>query len=231
MSIQSAVDAINRKVDTLKGDPVGAFIFGGKCVGQIGSTEAGDLFQVNFDVVTDEDHSFDATITDNPVERGSDVTDNIVLTPDRLTLSGFVSDNPVVYLSPFSRPKNTLPRSLDTKAMLLSLRNERVPFTVITGLHRYDSMFFESLSFPRKAGQGAVLYFSAKLRRIEVVESEIAPAPEVVTTPRAAAEKKDGPKPTTESTKAAESPRIEQRVSLLKRAGRAAKGIVGNLLP
>lgn len=50
---------------------------------------------VPFDVSLSESHERNATVTQNPIEDGSNISDHINLNPERLTLEGMISDSPV----------------------------------------------------------------------------------------------------------------------------------------
>jgi len=50
---------------------------------------------VTFDVIEDENHETASEITEHPVEVGVDVTDHVRPLPDRITLVGYVSNQPI----------------------------------------------------------------------------------------------------------------------------------------
>lgn len=54
---------------------------------------------------------------------------------------------------------------------LNELLENRIPFSIVTGLQRYENMILTSLSSPRSASDGKSLIFTAELREIIVVES------------------------------------------------------------
>lgn len=57
---------------------------------------------VTFDAIEDELHETIAVVTDHPVEVGVDVTDHVRPLPDRLSLVGYVSNQPIV-VNPFTQ--------------------------------------------------------------------------------------------------------------------------------
>jgi len=57
--------------------------------------KSGVLQVVQFDVVTNETHEALMTITEHPVEEGTDVVDNARPKPMKLTIEGFVSNKPL----------------------------------------------------------------------------------------------------------------------------------------
>lgn len=57
--------------------------------------ESGQTFSITLDASLHEQHTGTATITDHPVETGSNVTDHIRPDPDMLTIEGIVSNTPL----------------------------------------------------------------------------------------------------------------------------------------
>lgn len=122
------------------------------------------------DVFTDEVHTFDSTITSDPVEEGSDTTDNIKEMPDMVTLTGIVSDTPFGVLES-SRTEGEVnsQAALDT---LKAIRAAREPVTIETSLGTYTTMGMERLSVPRNVGTGDSLQFSATFKKLRIVSTE-----------------------------------------------------------
>lgn len=50
---------------------------------------------VQLDAVLNEDHNNMVTITKNPVEAGTDITDHAIIQPKKLSVRGAVSDSPL----------------------------------------------------------------------------------------------------------------------------------------
>ena len=76
---------------------------------------------------------------------------------------------------------------------LIELRDNRVPFTVVTRLKRYGNMILTSLSVPQVAADGNSLRFSATLEQIEIVQTQTILVPEQqVTNPSGASKQNLG---------------------------------------
>lgn len=198
-------------------DAVNSFIFGGKCLGKIGSLDDSDVVEVLFDVVLDESHELGSDLTEWPVEEGSDITDHVRLHTDRLTISGIITETPLLYLSPL-REEGKQSRTVDALQSLETLRAMRSPFTVITGLKRYENMFFTSLTFVRGEGQGGALRFSAalaELRMVSTATTATGAAAKENTTEAGQSRKQEG-KTDVKQTKKAESAPVKRDVSTLK---------------
>lgn len=79
---------------------------------------------------------------------------------------------------------------------LIELRDNRIPFTVITRLKRYDTMVLTSVSVPQTAPDGKSLRFSATLEQIEIVQTQTVLIPEQqVTNPSGASKQNNGKQP------------------------------------
>ena len=125
------------------------------------------------DVTTDETHTFDSMVTTSPVESGSDITDNVKLSPDSVTLTGIVSDTPFGQLAE-RRANEEVSKTYSTFALelLLEIREKREPVTVETTIRKYENMVLESLSVPVNVRTGDSLQFTATFRRIRIVSTE-----------------------------------------------------------
>lgn len=53
------------------------------------------------------------------------------------------------------------------------LQNKRIPFTVITGIHRYENMILTSLTVTKDTSTGKSLRFSASCKKIKIVQNEV----------------------------------------------------------
>lgn len=56
---------------------------------------SGQIAVVSFDATPDEGHYFSATVTEHPVEVGSDITDHVRAMPNRLEFTAVISNTPV----------------------------------------------------------------------------------------------------------------------------------------
>lgn len=145
------------------------------------------------DLFVSEEHAFEADVTEHPVEKGADVTDNRRRKPASVTLEGVVSDSPLgaVALDP-SRTGSTSP-SDDAYARLRKIDEDGEPVTITTALRRYDSMDLVSLSIPKTAATGRALRFRAVFRQVVIVENKRTTVR--TATPRSKGKTKRGTKP------------------------------------
>lgn len=133
------------------------------------------------DALVSEEPSFSAEVTKNPIEGGAKISDHVQLKPVELTMEGVISDAPLGYavignIQNLVRQVSNVflgsSRSLDAFNELLALRNNRMPFTVITSLKRYQNMIMTELSVPRTAQTGNAIHFRCKMEEVVIVSSQ-----------------------------------------------------------
>lgn len=139
------------------------------------------LGTLTLDAVLEETTSYQAAVTDHPVEvpvgavapRGA-VVDHVFLLPRTYTMRGAVSDLPFG----FQQVKATFggitaPQSRSTAAyrLLVDLFEAREPFTIDTGYAQLESMVIEALTFPRGVENSTAILFSASLREVQLARS------------------------------------------------------------
>ena len=139
---------------------------------------------VTLDASVSETHDKQAEVTAHPVELGSDVTDHIRRTPERLKISGVVTNHPLVFLastraqSPVStdvghvqdraeRADREFRRAMDAGELV----------EVFTTLRAYRNMAIVGYSVTRDKGRGAVLDFTIELQEVVLVSTERVQAP------------------------------------------------------
>lgn len=124
------------------------------------------LGHVPIDLSIEETHEHTAHVTDYPVESGATFTDHIQIMPERVSIVGRVSRTPAT-LGTQLRPDFDPSRHITAWDQLVELFTARTPFILVTSLHVYTSMVFESLAAVRSFETTHTLEFSASLRRIE----------------------------------------------------------------
>ena len=154
-----------------------SFIFGDKVKARVGLVE--------FDASLSESHTMSATVTEHPVEEGADIADHFRRQPDGITISGIVSDTPLVYLASLQAPSpivDDLTRAPDRAdlayAEVQRVMNDGDLVDVVTSLRTYENMALTSFSVVRDTANGNVLNATMSLRQVIVAESETVSAPE-----------------------------------------------------
>lgn len=153
----------------------------------IGSVDVGF---VKLDASLEERHVASAEVTDHPVEEGSDVADHVKQSPDELTVTGIVTNHPVVYLASLTEEAGRAETALEN---LRDIKEQGQPVDVITSLREYSSMVLTRVDTPRTAKIGDAIQVTLDFKRVNVVKSKAVAAPEPAQargTPTAAAGKK-----------------------------------------
>lgn len=117
---------------------------------------------LRLDATLQETHERSSVITDHPIEIGSTIQDHIQVQPRKLFMEGYVTDTPLTGSSVGVQGAYEL---LDLTWRL------RIPFFVVSGLHVYPLMAFETLTMP-KTREGA-LRFSATMKEIKISLSSV----------------------------------------------------------
>lgn len=145
----------------------------------LGASNAPDaLFAL--DVSIQEDHGLQSEITSHPVEKDSEVTDNIRTLPRVLTIQGLITDTPsgiealLIVPGLIDRFAAT-PRSIEIFEKIKAFWQEKKRFDVVTSLEVYQNMAIEDVRFPRNAVVGRSLQFSIRLKEINFASSQVSP--------------------------------------------------------
>jgi len=149
------------------------------------------------DCSVSERHSREAIPSEFPIEGGDNISDNILIKPYVLELQGIKTDTPIkisqsvittlatVALPPvgvvaagfgYALANANDGTSSPSKTMyeqLLSLQDSKKPFSIVTGLKRYDNMWIKSISVPRDASTGRALVFDVSLIELNIVQAVV----------------------------------------------------------
>jgi len=128
--------------------------------------------KIEFDAVITEGATATARLTENPVESGANINDHIIIEPMTFTVEGVVSNSAsslglgIVY-SQFND------RAKEAWNDLLELQITREPFTLVQGLKEYNNVVILSLSENQNKETANGLFFTATMKEIIFVGSEI----------------------------------------------------------
>ncbi len=125
-------------------------------------TQVGAVF---IDATISEDHQYNSRLTSYPVEDGRIISDNIILEPEVLQVSGIVSDTPLSILSPFNR-------SVTAFNQLVRIHQNKEIISVVTGIKIYTDMVLTSLQVPREVRTGQSLLFNMTFQKI-ILDSSV----------------------------------------------------------
>lgn len=126
---------------------------------------------VTLDVAIELEHSREARVTEFPIEGGAIITDHVVMSPNRLKVSGLITDTPFESLTAFFGAA----RSSAAFSMLQVMFEARTPFSVYTPRQLYNNMVIERLVVP-ETKEGA-LRFECAMVEITTVFAQNAALP------------------------------------------------------
>lgn len=132
-----------------------------------------------FDATLKEGHQLEIDVTENPIETGSSVADNMYVKVPKITVTAGVGNTLLHNLlnDPFSG-SNRAQAAFDA---LTALQVSGEPFAVQTGLRFYPTMMCKSIRAEQDKDTDAVLFFEADFVGVNIVGTET-----VSYTPRAA---------------------------------------------
>jgi hypothetical protein len=117
------------------------------------------------------EHKWDSDITEHPIERGVSVADHIVNKNPVFSVDGIFNQHTVDTY--FGNVVNGQQRIKDAYDYLLSLRNNRLPFTLVSKYASYRDCVVKSLSIPVAPTDGNnTLIFSMEIQQIRFAQNE-----------------------------------------------------------
>lgn len=141
---------------------------------------------IPIDVTQGESHMFGHTITKKPVQDGATIADNILIEPDRVTITGIFTDRSIIgsgvdYVAGLL-DDGFAPTSFSTwedkLAKLHEIRKLREPFTLVTSLGAYKNMFFDGdIVVNRDLTTTNALFFTTTLTGINIIASRTTQVP------------------------------------------------------
>lgn len=124
---------------------------------------------IQVDVAISETHRRRWDVTREPIETGSQISDNRVKLPEELEMEGVVSDRPTNLFDLITQPLSAQDRYL----ALLDLANENEVFDVVTGLQVYENMTFTAFEVQRNETTGEIVRFRASLQEIRFADAQV----------------------------------------------------------
>jgi len=129
----------------------------------------GKIGTLELDVVLEEQHNYDAAVTQYPIETGESISDHVNLNPIRLTMRGFITQTPVQLLNLSTILGDDLIQTAFDK--LIEIRDNKDVVDVVSGLKVYSDMIMNRLSIPRDNRTGQSLQFTAEFTQIKKTAS------------------------------------------------------------
>lgn len=129
-----------------------------------------DLF---FDATVEERHSKNATITEHPVEDGSDITDHVDQAPDGLVLTGVFTNTPFESIDPAPVPE----RRRVLYEQLVQFKRDALPLIVFTRPEIYSNMLISRVDLTVTPDTGQQYVPVVELRQITIASQIEVPVP------------------------------------------------------
>lgn len=122
------------------------------------------------DCLLSDNHTFEADVTEYPVESGSTIADNIRNRPLVVQMECLISNTPLERVG-LLRDAGSVPEK-DAYNLMLAIRRDRRLVDIQTSLRGYANMALQALSIPRAAGRADGLLFSATFKQVEIVQNK-----------------------------------------------------------
>jgi hypothetical protein len=131
------------------------------------------------DAFLKEHYSYANSVTDIPVEDGSNIADHAVEEALEIQISGFIGkaeftiwEGPLPKSQSDIQVKDPKTRIRAAYQELLRLKSARQPVDLVTGLDTYHNMVIIGFEIDRDAETGADLPFEMSLKQVKIVKSE-----------------------------------------------------------
>lgn len=166
---------------------------------KIGDQKIGFL---QLDATVSETHTRSAKITQNEIEDGSNVADNVVLENEKFSIEGLISEAPFpssdirdlalqvqnVGFNALSKATGAISGGIipdagaSIKRIIALIQLEgfwknKIPFLVLTGVKKYDNVLIKNMSIPVSVKDGKSLRFKIDCEVVKIVESQVITVP------------------------------------------------------
>lgn len=143
------------------------------------STKVAGIHSIEFDATLDEAHDWTHEVTQNPVETGAPVTDHVYAMPDKLRLTGVITNSPLrgELAGQYFGGASGTPRIQTAFEAIRETFDKRETVTVFTRHAIYRDMVIQSVTIPRNAGIGEEVQFTMELIGVRFVETQLVELP------------------------------------------------------
>lgn len=130
---------------------------------------------LEFDALISEDQTLGATVPEYTVEEGFTISDSIILTPETLSMTLFVTDTPVTWAN---RHSPRVGRTEDVIQQLKEIYFSRTPVTIITTDATYVNMAISNIGLSKTADLGTSREIPISFKKINITKSETTTIPD-----------------------------------------------------
>ena len=130
---------------------------------------------IEFDALISQTDTLEATVPEYTVEDGFVVSDAIILNPEKLDMTLYITDTPVTW---YSRHGSGQDRVETIVKQLQELYFTAEPTTVVTSAKSYTNMAIESLSIAKSLEIGYAREISISFKKIRVTTAKTTTIPD-----------------------------------------------------
>lgn len=138
------------------------------------ATQPVSINGLEFDALIDESRTLEATVPEYSVESGFSVSDSVILNPEKLSMTLFVTNTPVTWY----RRHGASPTRVDNVVKQLEeLYFAKEPVTIVTSDATYTSMAIESITISKslEIGYARQIPISFKKNRVTTAKTTTIP--------------------------------------------------------
>lgn len=142
-------------------------------------TKVFGIQSIDLDATLDEVHDWANEVTSNPVETGAPVTDHVIEKPDKLRLTGWITNSPLhgELAGQYLGGDTQAPRIQTAFEAIYELVKKRDVVVVYTKHAIYTDMVIESVNIPRNASIGESIEFNMDLVHVRFVSTQMVTVP------------------------------------------------------
>lgn len=130
---------------------------------------------IEFDALIDESRTLEATVPEYSVESGFSVSDAIILSPEKLDMTLFVTNTPVTW---YNRHGGSQNRVDSVVKQFEELYYAGEPVTIVTSDATYSNMAIESITFSKSTEVGYAREIPISFKKIRVTSAKTTTIPD-----------------------------------------------------
>ena len=139
------------------------------------ATQPVSINGLEFDALIDESRTLEATVPEYSVESGFSVSDSVILSPEKLSMTLFITNTPVTWY----RRHGASPTRVDSVVKQLEeLYFAKEPVTIITSDATYTSMAIESVTISKGLETGYARQIPISFKKIRVTTAKTTTIPD-----------------------------------------------------
>lgn len=139
------------------------------------ATQPVSINGLEFDALISESRTLEATVPEYSVETGFSVSDSIILSPEKMEMTLFVTNTPVTWYRRHGASQN---RMDSVVKQLEELYFAKEPVTIVTSDATYTSMAIESLTISKSLETGYARQIPISFKKIRVTTAKTTTIPD-----------------------------------------------------